>query len=399
MHCIRKLTDELYYIGASDRKLALFEAAYPLSNGVSYNSYLLKAGKNVLFDTADKSVSGQFLENLEAGLDGGKLDYIIVHHMEPDHGALLAEVKRRYPDAVIVASAKAVAMIERFFGAALTEGSLAVKEGETLDLGGHVLKFIMAPMVHWPEVMVSYDETAGILFSADAFGTFGALSGNIFMDETDFERRYLDETRRYYTNIVGKYGPSTAALLKKAAALDIKMICPLHGPVWRQDFDKIIDRYAKWAAYEPEDKAVMIACASVYGDTQNAADILAARLAEKGVKDIVMYDVSVTHPSVIVSEAFRCSHLVFAATTYNAGVFVTMETVLHDIAAHGLQNRDVAFIENGSWAPMSGKLMPQMLEKLKNIRIIADPVTVASTVKEDSAEALEALADAIVGTM
>ena len=399
MHCVRKLTDDLYYIGASDRKIALFEAAYPLTNGVSYNSYLLKAGKNVLFDTADKSVSGQFLENLESALGGGSLDYIVVHHMEPDHGALLSEVKRRFPEAVIVASAKAMTMIERFFGPALTEGAIAVKEGDALDAGGHVLKFVMAPMVHWPEVMVTFDETAGTLFSADAFGTFGALSGNVFMDETDFERRYLDETRRYYTNIVGKYGPSTAALLKKASALDIRMICPLHGPVWRQDFDKIIDKYAKWAAYEPEDKAVMIACASIYGDTQNAADILAARLAEKGVRDIVMYDVSVTHPSVIVSEAFRCSHLVFAATTYNAGVFVTMETVLHDIAAHGLQNRDVAFIENGSWAPMAGKLMPAMLEKLKNIRVIADPVTVASAVKDDSAAALDALADAIVGTM
>ncbi|MBR5381659.1 MAG: FprA family A-type flavoprotein, partial [Oscillospiraceae bacterium] len=258
---------------------------------------------------------------------------------------------------------------------------------------------VMAPMVHWPEVMVTYDKTARILFSADAFGTFGALAGNLFMDETDFERRYLDEARRYYANIVGKYGPSVTALLKKASALELDMICPLHGPVWRKDFEKILDRYARWAAYEPEDRAVMIACASVYGNTQNAADILAARLAERGVRDIVMYDVSVKHPSVIVSEAFRCSHLVFAAPTYNAGVFVTMETVLCDIAAHGLQNRDVAFIENGSWAPTSGKLMPAMLEKLKNIRVIAPPVTVASSVDDACLASLDALAEAIADTL
>lgn len=299
----------------------------------------------------------------------------------------------------LVGNAKTFPMIAQFFDLNIEGREVIVKEGDTLSLGSHTLQFFMAPMVHWPEVMVTFDTTDGILYSADAFGTFGALAGNVFADEVDFENKWLDEARRYYTNIVGKYGPQVQMALKKALALDIKMICPLHGPIWRENIAWFVDKYNKWSTYTPEDNTVLIAYASIYGGTENAANILASELAKKGIKNIVMTDVSVTHPSYIISEAFRCSHIVFAAPTYNAGIFTPMETLLLDLAAHNLQNRTVAFIENGSWAPISAKLMGDIVAKMKNMTVLASKATLKSTVKDAQREELKTLASEIAETL
>ena len=399
MYNVMQINDDVTYVGASDRKLALFEAVYPLVNGVSYNSYLVNDEKTVLLDTVDRSVSGVFFENIAHVLDGRKLDYVIVNHMEPDHAATLGELVLRYPEVKIVSNAKVVAMIKQFFDFDVDARVEVVAEGDTFSTGKHTFTFAMAPMVHWPEVMVTFDTTDGILYSADAFGTFGALAGNVFADEVDFENKWLDEARRYYTNIVGKYGPQVQMALKKALALDIKMICPLHGPIWRENIAWFVDKYNKWSTYTPEDNTVLIAYASIYGGTENAANILASELAKKGIKNIAMADVSVTHPSYIISEAFRCSHIVFAAPTYNAGIFTPMETLLLDLAAHNLQNRTVAFIENGSWAPISAKLMGEIVAKMKNMTVLASKATLKSTVKDAQREELKTLASEIAETL
>ncbi len=398
MYNVTKINEDVTYIGASDRRLVLFENMYPLINGVSYNSYFVNDDKTVILDTVDKSVENRFMENIEHMLNGRRLDYVIVNHMEPDHCATLGELLYRHPETTVVANAMIGKMIGQFFDMDISSRFQTVAEGDTLNTGRHTFTFAMAPMVHWPEVMVTYDQTDKILYSADAFGTFGALAGNLFADETDVIERGLEEARRYYTNIVGKYGMQVQALLKKAAALDIKMICPLHGPVWREKLDWFIDKYNKWSTYTPEDKTIMIAYASIYGGTENAADILAAELAARGIKNMVMYDVSKTHLSFIISEAFRCSHLVFAAPTYNMGIFTNMETVLQDLAAHNLQNRTVAFIENGTWAPQSGRLMRELVDKMKNMTVVDDTVSLKSTVKEEQRESLIALADKLSST-
>ena len=400
MYNIRKLTSQLYWIGGNDRRLALFENVYPIPQGVSYNAYLSVGEETVLFDTVDHAVSGIFFDNLAHLLNGRKLDYIIVNHMEPDHCATLADTVLRYPDAKIVCNAKTVAMIKQFFSFDIDSRAQIVKEGDTLTIGGHTYAFVMAPMVHWPEAMVTFDTTDGILFSADAFGTFGAVSGSIFAKDVDFENRHLDEARRYYTNIVGKYGPQVAALLKKAGGLDIKMICPLHG--WVLEGEQIgwfVDKYQKWATYTPEEKGVLIVYGSIYGGTENAAEILAGMLAEKGVTNVAVYDASATHVSYLLSEAFKYSHLVFAASTYNAGIFTPVENLLTDLAAHSMQNRTVGLVQNGTWAPMSGKLMNEEVGKMKNMTILEPVVTLRSTVSEQTVTELAALADAIVASM
>ena len=397
MYCIRNVTQDLLWIGANDRQHPLFEAVHPVPRGMSFNSYLLLDEKTVLFDTVDRAVQTQFFENLEHALGGRKLDYVFVHHMEPDHAATLGDLMLRHPEAKIVCNGKSINMIRQFH-CTDPKGAILVKEGDTIDTGRHHFTFVNAPMVHWPEVMVSYDSTDKILFSADAFGTFGALNGVLFADEVDFDRDWLDEARRYYTNIVGKYGPQVSALLQKAAKLDIQTICPLHGPVWRKDLGYILDKYAKWAAYEPEKKGVLIAFASVYGGTETAANILACRLAELGVP-VEMYDVSVTHCSYVLSDAFKYSHIVFASTTYNNNIFVSMENLLHDIAHHNLQNRKVALIQNGSWAPASGKLMGQILDEMKNMELLEAPVTLKSALAPGQDGELEALAKAIAADL
>lgn len=399
MHCVKKVTDDLYWIGGSDRRLALFENVYPIPRGVSYNSYVLLDEKTVLLDTVDASISGLFFENLEYVLNGRTLDYLIVNHMEPDHCAVIGDVVRRYPDVKLVCNAKTVPMLKQFFNFPVEDRTVIVKEMDTLCSGKHTFAFVMAPMVHWPEAMVSYDTVDKILFSADGFGTFGAINGNLFADEVNFERDWLDDARRYFINIVGKYGVQVQNLLKKAATLEIKMICPLHGPVWRENLGWFIEKYDTWSSYKPEDQAVMIAYASIYGNTENAAEILASKLADKGVKNIAMYDVSVTDPSVIVSESFRCSHLVFAAPSYNGGIFTKMETVLSELKAHSLQNRTVAIMENGTWAPVAGRQMREIFAGMKNIELLEEGVTIRSAVKEAQEASLEALAEKIASSL
>lgn len=399
MYCTRKVTDDLIWVGADDRRLACFEGVYGVPDGVSYNSYLLLDEKTVLFDTVDKAVYETFFENLEQALGGRALDYLVISHMEPDHAATVEGLLLRHPETRILCNDKIKTMLGQFFrGLDLTDRIDLVKEGSVFSSGRHEFTFLMAPMVHWPEVMMSYDKTEKILFSADAFGTFGALNGSLFADECDFMADYLDEARRYYTNIVGKYGMQVQNVLKKAAGLDIALVCPLHGPVWRKDFGCFLEKYLLWSSYAPEEKSVMLAYASVYGHTENAANILAVKLCERGVR-VRMYDTSVTPASYILSDAFRCSHLVFAATTYNNGVFVTMENLLHDIANHNLQGRKVAIVENGSWAPASGKLMRELLSGLKNTQFIGENVTLRSSLAEDQLGQLDALADAIAADM
>ena len=394
MYCTKRITDDMVWVGADDRRLAFFEGVYGVPDGVSYNSYLIKDEKTILFDTVDKAVCHNFFENLAHELGGRSLDYLVISHMEPDHAATIGDVALRHPETTIVCNSKVKTMLQNYFHADLDSRLHIVAEGDVLSTGRHEFTFVMAPMVHWPEVMMTYDKTDKILFSADAFGSFGALNGRIFADECDFMHECIDEARRYYTNIVGKYGPQVQAALKKAAGLEIKLVCPLHSFVWREGFGDFLEKYLQWSSYTPEVEGVLIAYASVYGNTENAANILAARLCDRGVK-VKMYDTSVTPASYIVSDAFKYSHLVFAATTYNAGIFVTMEQLLHDIAAHNLQNRKVALIENGSWAPMSGKLMRGILEGLKGMEFIGDTVKVMSSLGEGQLEQLVKLAEAI----
>ena len=399
MYCVKKMTDDLYWVGGSDRRLALFENVYPIPNGVSYNAYLLMDEKTVLLDTVDRSIADLFFENVAHVLGGRPLDYVIVNHMEPDHCAVLQDLVLRYPEVKIVCNAKTVTMIRNFFTFDIDSRAVIVKEMDTLTTGRHTFAFVMAPMVHWPEVMVTYDAADKILFSADAFGTFGALNGNLYADEVNFKTEYRADARRYYTNIVGKYGTQVQTLLKKAATIEIETICPLHGPVWRKDIAWFLDKYVHWATYQPEEDAVVIAYASVYGNTENAANILAGMLADRGVRNVKVYDVSATHPSYVVSECFRASHLVFLSTTYNAGMFVNMENLVHDIVNHNLQNRTIALVENGSWAPTAGGLMRAEFQKLKNCTILDEGVTIRSSLKEEQLSQMAALADALVATM
>lgn len=399
MYNVRKVTEDIVWVGASDRRLALFENIFPIPRGVSYNSYVLLDEKTVLLDTVDASVAGQFFENLEHVLDGRKLDYLIVNHMEPDHCAMIGDLVRRYPEVQVVGNTKTFGMIKQFFGTDFAERAVTVKEGDTLATGAHTLHFVMAPMVHWPEVMVTYDEKDKVLFAADGFGTFGALNGNIFVDEVDFDRDWLDDARRYYTNIVGKYGASVQALLKKASGLEIAVICPLHGPIWRENLGYILEKYQKWSTYEAEDQAVVILYATMYGNTASAADALAGRLAAKGVKKIAVYDVSNTHVSELISEIFRASHVVFAAPTYNGGIYPVMENLLADMKALAVQNKTVALMENGTWAPTTAKQMREKLAELKNVTILDTQITIKSAMAPEQEGQLEALADAIVASM
>jgi flavorubredoxin len=399
MYNVRKVTEDIVWVGASDRRLALFENIFPIPRGVSYNSYVLLDEKTVLLDTVDASVAGQFFENLEHVLDGRKLDYLIVNHMEPDHCAMIGDLVRRYPEVQVVGNAKTFGMMKQFFGTDFAERAVTVKEGDTLATGAHTLHFVMAPMVHWPEVMVTYDEKDKVLFAADGFGTFGALNGNIFADEVDFDRDWLDDARRYYTNIVGKYGASVQALLKKASGLEIAVICPLHGPIWRENLGYILEKYQKWSTYEAEDQAVVILYATMYGNTASAADALAGRLAAKGVEKIAVYDVSNTHVSELISEIFRASHVVFAAPTYNGGIYPVMENLLADMKALAVQNKTVALMENGTWAPTTAKQMREKLAELKNVTILDTQITIKSAMAPEQEGQLEALADAIVASM
>ena len=331
LYCTRKVTDTIWWVGGNDRRLALFENLFPIPHGVSYNSYVIMDEKTALMDTTDPSITSLFLANVAHTLNGRKLDYLIINHMEPDHCSNIEEIMHRYPETTLVCNAKTLQMIGQFYDLDLTGRTMIIKEGDTLSLGSHTLHFVAAPMVHWPEVMMVYEDSEKILFSADGFGSFGALNGNLFNDEINFDRDWLDDARRYYTNIVGKYGAQVQAVLKKASGLDIQMICPLHGPIWRNNLAYILDKYVKWSTYEPEDKAVAIMYGSMYGNTERAADILATALSTAGVKDVRVYDISNTDVSELISEAFRCSHIVIASPTYNGGLYPVVESLLNDM--------------------------------------------------------------------
>lgn len=392
MHNTRKIKEDIYYLGASDRRIELFENVYPVSQGMSYNSYLITDEKTCLMDSVDESIRGQFLENLQYALNGRNLDYMVVQHMEPDHCSIVPELFRMYPDMKLVASLQAFKMMENFYSLQTEERRLVVKECDTLELGKHTLKFIAAPMVHWPEVLMTYDVTDKILFSADAFGSFGAMSGNIFADEIDWDKDFKDEARRYYVNIVGKYGPQTQNVLKKASTLDIQMICPLHAHIWRKDLSKIISLYDKWSKYEAEKDSVVIFYGSIYGNTQNAAEILAMQLAENGMENVEVFDTSKTHVSFLVSKAFEYKTLVFAAATYNAEIFDTVQNLITELKNHNLSNRRIGLIENGSWAPVAASKMKSQLETLKNMEVVDPVVKVVSSVTAKNVKELSALA-------
>ena len=401
MQIIQTVSENTIYVGASDRRLAKFENLFPIPRGVSYNAYVILDEKTALLDTADASVGAQFLENVAAALDGRKLDYLIVDHMEPDHAAMIEAVLVRWPDLRLVVNAKTLPMLKMYFptDSAAFDDALVVKEGDTLDLGKHKLTFVMAPMVHWPEVMMTYEKTTGTLFSADAFGIFGAHDGNIFADCYDFDRDWLPAARRYYTTIVGKFGKFTMGALKKASGLDIKMICPLHGYIIRKDFEKYLAAYTAWGTYTAEEQGVLVLYASPYGNTKNGAEILANEMAAKGVGKMKLIDVSHTDPMYILPEVFRFSNLVIATTTYNGDMFIKMEEALTELRSMGVSNKKVSIIQSGSWAPTAGKKVQEMTDQLAGTEYVGDMVTIKGTVKEDSREALVALADAIAESL
>ena len=383
----KKITDTIQYVGTDDKNIDLFESQYIVPNGVSYNSYVILDEKTAVMDGVDERAEKEWFENLEHTLNGKQPDYLVVTHLEPDHAGNIQKFMEKYPQAQIVVNAKALSMLPQFFTLDMSARSVVVKEGDELTLGNHVLTFIMAPMVHWPEVMMAYEKTEKVLFSADAFGKFGALST---------EEDWACEARRYYFNIVGKYGMQVQALLKKASALDIRMICPLHGPVLSENLDFYLEKYQTWSSYEPEDKGVLIAYASIHGNTGKAAEKLAALLREKGVEKVVVMDLSRADIAEAVEDAFRYDRMVLAAATYDAGIFPCMDSFIARLKSKNYQKRTVGLMENGSWAPMAGKIMKESLSQMKEITIAEPVVSIKSTLNEASEEQLELLAQALV---
>jgi len=398
MYCVREITDDLYWVGGDDHRLALFENIHPIPRGISYNSYILLDEKTVLFDTVDWSICNQFIKKIKWVLKDRPLDYMVINHLEPDHSACIDEIIHRYPDVKIITTEKGKMFMHQF-GFSIDDKVMVVKEGDAMSFGKHNVVFVEAPMVHWPEVMVTYDTTNGVIFSADAFGTFGALDGKLFNDEINFDRDLIDEARRYYANIVGKYGPHVQYLLKKASGLDIKYICPLHGPVWRNNFEYIIDKYNKWSRYEPEEKGVLIVYGSMYGNTEAAAENLASRLVQKGMTNVKIYDVSSNHVSYLISDTFKYSHLALLCVTYNINIYPPMLNYLNDMKLLNVQKRTVALIENGSWAPQSGRLMRKFLENMKDMNVLDNEVSINSSMKEDDVQLIDELADSIIDSM
>ena len=390
MYTKKIIINDTYYLGSSDRRLELFENIYPIPNGVSYNSYLILDEKTCLLDTVDKSIEEVFLTKLNETLNGRTLDYIVINHMECDHSATLERVIEKYPFCKVVLTNKAKEMFYNFTNKEL-QNYIIVKEGDKLNLGKHDLTFIMAPMVHWPEVMITYDMFTKTLFSADAFGTFGTLDGDIFTKKEKFKERYLDDARRYYSNIVGKYGLQVQSLLKKANNIEINNICPLHGPIWKEDLKYIISLYDKWSKYEPEIKGVLIVYGSIYGHSEIAANIIADSINELGIDNIKIYDSSKTDKSYLVSETFKYSHLIVCASTYNLGIFTPLEEYLLDLKYHNLQNRTVAIIENGSWAPQSMKLTKEIFSQMKNINVLEESFSFTSSLKEKDLDSVKKL--------
>lgn len=381
------ITDTIKYIGADDKDIDLFESQYVVPNGVSYNSYVILDEKVAVMDTVDARRREEWLDNLDKALDGRCVDYLIVSHMEPDHAANVQVLAEKYPQMKVVGNAKTFPMISQFFDIDLSERSVVVAEGDTLNLGSHTLTFVMAPMVHWPEVMVAYESSEKILFSADGFGKFGAL---------DTEEDWACEARRYYINIVGKYGAQVQALLKKAAGLDIQMICPLHGPILKENLEYYIGKYQIWSSYEPEDEGILVAYASIHGNTRKAAIKLKEILEAKGAKKVVITDLSRDDMAEAIEDAFRYDKMVLAAATYDGGVFPCMEDFLHHLKSKTYRKRTVALMENGSWAPIAAKTMRAVLEQMKDITICDKVVTIKSAVKDNTIADMEALADELL---
>ena len=399
MYCTRKISEDLYWVGGNDRRLALFENIFPIPRGVSYNSFVLLDEKTVLFDTVDAAVSRQFLENIAYVLDGRTLDYLVINHMEPDHCSVIEDIVMRYPQVKLIGNAKTFQMVQQFYEFKMEDRVIQRQEGEELSVGKHTLQFFMAPMVHWPEVMVTYDQCSKVLFSADGFGSFGALNGILFNDEVNFDRDWIDDARRYYTNIVGKYGSQMQGLLKKMASLDIQIICPLHGPVWRSNLDYLLEKHQKWSTYEAEEKGVLIAYASMYGNTQNMVEVLEGELAEAGITNTSMYDVSGTHYSYVIADAFKYTNIVLATPTYNGDIYPVMQQLLDDMKALNVQNKTVAIMENGSWGPTAAKKIKESLENMKNMSILENTVTIKSSMKIGDRASVKALAAKIAETL
>ncbi len=383
------ISDAIKYIGVDDRDIDLFESQYVVPDGVTYNSYLILDEKTALMDTVDARGMEEWERNLQAALDGRKLDFFVISHLEPDHAGSIGRLLELYPDVVIVGNAKTFNMLPQFFDVSLDDRSIEVREGDTLSLGSHTLNFYMAPMVHWPEVMVTYESSEKILFSADGFGKFGA------MDAEDDEG-WACEARRYYFNIVGRYGASVQALLKKASKLDISMICPLHGPILKEDLGYYIGLYDTWSSYKPENTGVLIAYASIHGNTAKAAQKLGEMLREKGVEKVVVSDLAREDMAEVIEDAFRYDRMILAAASYDGGVFPCMQDFLHHLQSKAYQKRTVGILENGSWGPTAGRTMKAILETMKNISVVEPLVTIKSTLKEENMADLEALADAIV---
>lgn len=383
----KRITDSVYYVGVDDKTIDLFESQYVVPNGVSYNSYVILDETIAVMDTVDPRAREQWFLNLEEVLEGQAPDYLIVSHLEPDHAGNIENLAEKYPGMKLVGNAKTFAMLPQFFETDLNDRCITVKEGDTLSLGAHTLTFVMAPMVHWPEVMVAYDSKDKILFSADGFGKFGAL---------DTEEDWDDEARRYYINIVGKYGAQVQALLKKAASLDIAMICPLHGPILKENLGHYLEKYKIWSSYEPEEAGIVVAYASIHGNTAKAAKELARMLQEKTADPVKVYDLSRDDMPTVVAEAFRYDRLVLAAASYDGGVFPCMEDFLHHLKAKTYRNRRVALLENGTWAPSAARTMQGILDQMKNITICEPVVTIRSTMKDSDREAMEALREALV---
>ena len=380
------ISQDIKYVGVTDNKIDLFESQYKVPDGISYNSYVITDEKTAVMDTADKNFTEEWLGNIKNTLGEKSPDYLIVQHMEPDHSASIAEFMKQYPDTTVVGNAKTFAMIKGFFPELTIANTLTVKEGDTLTLGRHTLSFVFAPMVHWPEVMVTYDSADKVLFSADGFGRFGA---------PDSDKDWAEEARRYYIGIVGKYGTQVQNLLKKASALDIAVICPLHGPVLSENLGYYLDLYNKWSSYTPETDGIMIAYTSVYGNTRKAAELLRDKLAEKGA-EVLLTDLARSDMSKAVSDAFKYSKLVLATTTYNADIFPFMRIFIEGITERNYQNRTIAFIENGSWAPMAAKVMTGMFEKSKNLTVLDESVKITSALNAESKAQLDALAEALL---
>ncbi|MGX6979162.1 FprA family A-type flavoprotein [Vagococcus elongatus] len=401
MHNTRKITDDIIWVGATDRQVQLFENLFPLAHGMSYNSYVLLDEKTALLDTVDSSISDIYMENILHALGGRELDYLIIHHMEPDHCANIEAVLRRFPDVKLVGNKTTFKFLEQFYDVHVKDNYHPVKGGDTLELGKRTLKFIMAPNVHWPEVMFSYDISDGFLFSADGFGSFSPLDGNLFSDELDFDGRIKEESRRYFVNIIGKFGSNVLKVLKKLNGLPINMILPLHGPIFRdkEHISYMIDRYRQWASYEPEQESVLILFGSMYGNTENAVGNLATMLAEKGVKNLRLYDISNTDPSLLMSEMWSYSHIVLASPNYNGDLMYKMDTVIREALRLNLQNRKISFMTNATWGGAALKTMESYFEDPKHFEIVGEPVKISSSVKVDNVPEIEALADAIVASL